>query len=191
MIFLRRRVVWCVAPTLFLLFLCVHPQLTMSLWKEFLSFKASTTCCFLQPSRYKDWSKTPGIFLPRHFHFILSLWMHSAMRWIEGVLESHSGITACFLRLLLPRTSIKSAPSQPLTTTSFHFNITWDIHTPKQGHLTHCTILEAGICLWRASIVLWLQFGCTPEAVWVDWCERVQGERQTQGRWTTELTTLG
>lgn len=91
-----------------------------------------------------------------------------------------------------PPPLIRSAPSWPLTTTTiFQFNITWDIQTPKRGHLTHFTILETGICLWRASVVVWLLFGCTPEAVWVDWCERVQGESQAQGRWTTELTTLG
>lgn len=148
----------------------------MRLWKEFLSFKASTPCCFLQPSRHKDWSKTPGTFLPRHFQFILSLWTHSGMSWIDGVPESRSGIAACFLHLVLPPALIESAPSRPLQT-FFHHNITWDVRTPKRGHLAHCTILEPGICLWRASVVPWLLFGRTPEAVWVDRCERASVSR--------------
>lgn len=192
--FLQQSVVWC-SPTLFLLFLCAHPRLTMSLWKEFLSFKASTPCCFLQPSRYKDWSKTPGIFIYIFFSS-MSFGLDSVtlnalcdeMNWRwpgESLRHRSSCSTSCTSTIIDQKRSF-------LTTTAiFQFNITCDIQTPKQGPLSHSTILETGICLWRARVAVWLLFGCTPEAVWVDWCERVQGGSRAQGRWTTELTTLG
>lgn len=149
-------------------FLCVHPQLTMSLWKEFLSFKASTACCFSQLSRYKDWSKkkTPGTFL----HITVTLFCHSECTLWWNELRVSRRVTqakqlAFHLLYFHHRWSkVLFRNHWPLQPTSILTLLRTSRHQNEVTSLTAPSWSLEFVCGER-PVVLWLLFGCTPEAV--------------------------